>query len=1183
MPTIGNRPHNLIQGLSDFWNRFFADYEELHSLYQGVELGLAQAYLDMLSSFLNISIVETPLFNTEFFKLVLAREDRITFEEGVNPAYDRYVLPMPTSIVKADILQNKVIETTADLETGIDYEQDTTNYNFRFKIDPSGTSEKLLSETTEGSLLTYGTGSLARFYTVNDTPFTEARVGQWLVISNSLSGNNGAYYVGGVVDGQAILLQGTITLPEINNGNLRGQLLETGFLPVAGFANRSVQVAVGGSFDDSTLRALYDGASWYSTAHGVGVRKGDILRILDYAAVPVVPTDFEIAVVRHDKLYVNSLSVIPKDATGVDYVILRRPSNAVVKEEFVVFVKTGVPKPVAPATNGSISVVAGETHFTIPGISPSLFASTDKQRYITLSSSGVISWTASLDTGGGLVRTAGITNPTVRAAVNGTVTISGSTLGQDGVYVITDIPDTLSLVLSGTFLPETGLTVFLDGVTNSVTAQIRRVVSTTDVVLSLALCSPDANNGAVGWQIHDGFRVYLGHTRVIRNTLVPHMMGGNTYEGGYREMKEGVEFIVNYETGELTQIGSLAGRWAMTVPEKANVDYEWMRELVSIRTTGVLSTTPTDLAVTEAAFWAPDIRVDKYHLYNNYGYLINRFEPSSETYREFIRGVFQLYILGPVLERIESALNVVAGFPVARDDGETLISFTPAVGDEPIILKTLRLNGTVGTYEFPKGTMLRPDIVAYIPDVSATITFESFEPLTIMFMVTDYVQDPTWWDSIVIPVDLMPEESTERRTTLPILYEHVIGAEDDPRIGDPGLFIGADDEGNVPPFISLFPAKRRKMANVVMNTWLKTHMFYVSFDAAVHAILSASFVNDLRELILVAKPSDKYVYIEPSSNFIDVVQINERFAIDGTVGLTETMLYSSTLVISDEWNIGDVFHSLPPTVNAPLLISTGVGIPAPVALPAHLVAVHVSIPAGAAGFMGGFKDYTVNYITGVLTPLTVWPAGVYTVDYSRRSMMPQVAKNLTFGDTDHLIGGLDPERTHVHRLRFANGTILSASGSKFFSDANASFTAALHEGKGLLFYNTSSVGYNRIVKVLSPTQVLLWDATVPSNTGIEWSFQSEEPSDGEIYTTSGKWYLKTGSGMFRAIFEGRYVRIRNAVNPGNNGYHRINTVIAMHTVELGTSLTAESNLCWRLEGAPDQMDLVERPLEIRVY
>ena len=74
--------------------------------------------------------------------------------------------------------------------------------------------------------------------------------------------------------------------------------------------------------------------------------------------------------------------------------------------------------------------------------------------------------------------------------------------------------------------------------------------------------------------------------------------------------------------------------------------------------------------VREISFWAVDPRVDHYDLYYRFGHFFSSKKLSTEMYRMFIRGVMQLYLLGPAVQRLESALNVAAGLPVVRDDGE---------------------------------------------------------------------------------------------------------------------------------------------------------------------------------------------------------------------------------------------------------------------------------------------------------------------------------------------------------------------------------------------------------------------------------------------------------------------------------------------------------------------------------
>lgn len=1195
MPAMGNNPHTFLHGLSDFWVRFFADYDELNALYQGVEISLAQVYLDLLSSFLNVSLLECPIFNTEFFKLITLREDQVTLVEGANPDENRYVVAMPDNVAAAHILQNKVLEPTAVLESGLDYEQDNTDYVFQFRADPSGRSGLVISTTETGSLLTHGTGLFARLYTVNndEAPFASARIGQWVQITESASGNNNVFPVKDVIDPQTVLIGGTVTLPEANNGNLVVKLFETAFIAESGFANRTIDITVGGAFDDEALRATTAIQSWYFSApRGLAICKGDILRVLGSTdpvvkdALPTVPVDFPITVVRHDKLYFGPTKGLLEAVEDVEYVLLREPINSSVPEEFTTYTRQGTIKPTVNLYNALLIRSGDDTVLQLPIGSTTVFnVVTDKGRYVDLTLCGDITWMATLAADGTLTRSGGVMEtPLATAVENATLEITGSSYGQDGQYNLQTIDSETVGHIEGAFVPET-VTVKLVGVTNSGTYRIKRLIDTRNAVLDRPASCPDLSNYTIGWQIHDGYMVQLSHTRIVRGSLVAHGVVGNSYNGGYHTVQEGVEYSADYETGRITQIGRFAGQWGLSPLEMANVAYSWLRELTAVRTTGVLTTSPTTLPVREVALWAPDAKVDKYHLYNNYGQYINRFAPSSETYRSFIRGIFQLYVLGPTMQHIEAALNVIAGLPVARDDGEYLLAYD-AISDPTLKqVTTQRIDGTEYTYKFDVHVPVRTDIVNWtIGD--AQITFEAFEPLTTMFSVTDYVQDPTWWESIIIPQALLPEESSERRTTLPLLYENKLGAIDDPHIGDPGFFVGADDEGVVPPFIGTTPAKRRKMANVVMNTFLKQHMFFVSFDPSITEIVTPDFVQDLRELVLIAKPGYCLAYIEPASNFIDtLVMLDPPVQIDVTWDETDAIIIGNSLHLeSGTWPIGRVFHQGSIVAGATLLVADGVSVPAPVSVAPYLSGFHVTPPVGTVGFYGEPRDYVLDRYAGVLTPLTVWPAGTYLVDYRPLVVSPSTSKDPSLGDTDFLIGGLNPIAGHCQVEAYKDGALRNLGNEVQFDAADPIFLTGLHEGVRITVREPVGILPFGVLNVLNAYTVRIDNLELPTTPALLWSFFSREPYDGQLVSQSDGWHLRTPSGMFQHFHKEQHLQIKDAtVSAGlNNGYWRILDVFSPSEVLLSGIHVAETGLHWRLMGGGN-MGIVEQPLQIRVY
>jgi hypothetical protein len=663
---------------------------------------------------------------------------------------------------------------------------------------------------------------------------------------------------------------------------------------------------------------------------------------------------------------------------------------------------------------------------------------------------------------------------------------------------------------------------------------------------------------------------------------------GSADTGGRRAPLINQDFVVDLEGGVLTQVGRLAGTWGSA--PAALISYTWLEELHVVTTTGagVLSSTDVELTVNEVALWAPDAQVDRFNLFNNYGHLINRFEPSTEQYREFIRGVFQLYVLGPTLERIESALNVIARFPVIRDDDEVLTDFDTSDPTLQVVV-TRRPNGDTVRYEFPASLTMRDDV-----QDSANfeiLTFESFEPLSLAFIVSDSVQDPAWWTDIIIPGELMPNESLGRRRTIPVMIDNIVDPPDLARIGDPGFFVGADDEGIIPPYIATSPAKRRKMANVVMERFLQHNIFFVRFDQTLNTVLSPSFLSDLTALILVAKPAYKFLFLEPFQEFEDTMLINEPvFDIGVTVTLEDTMAVGEdTLTVqSMTYNVGDVWRFNTLVTGEALATADGATVPnsgSPISLAnTNLIGKDISGPSPLQEDV----DYTMDYKAGEVTPKTVWPAGSYTIDYRNLVITAQASKDASLGDTDYVIGGQDPEKIRVRREFFTGGSITSEGvQAKALTAPQSPFTQSLHPGQFIdILEPLSHEGRYKIVRVIGNDKAVLDDPTLATVSNVIWKFPSEEPSDGTISGGSPQRTLTTASGMFLARHVGRYVRIADAANSVNNGRHRISIVTAPYQVTLenatGVNFVAEAGLHWRMEGSQLQMDLVERPLQIAV-
>lgn len=616
--------HSLFEGLSDFWQRFFADADQLEQLYRGTATLIGQAYLDLVANVLNVSLLDTPVFNREYFRLIAIREDETRYAPGATTAEDRWTYTLPAGLRSFQSLDNKVIEPTASLQDRIDYTIEDTQT--RFLVDPTDPAH-----------------------------------------------------------------DGT---------------------PLPFYARRMVDVVFGGTIDD-TERSSWPSPSWLAQ----GVRKGDILRLLDVGP-PTDPdpsqkrvSDHLIVLVREAFLAVATGTSLT-DTAAQAYVILRKPANNTVEFEALTFV--------------------------------------------------------------------GDTAPTIRQRL----------------------------------------------VANSVRVYAKRLSDGADV-------------------------------------------------------EEGIDYSVDYERGRIYRTSA----W---LPASLNlVNYEWLVEVFPVGAPPQFSRTGTTVAtgvtarVTQIALWALDAMVDRQVLANNFGALINLYQDSSESYRALLRGIFQLYVLGPVLERIESAINVMLGLPVVRDDGEILAGVD--VTSDPLLNYVFTTRPTTLqriTYEFPKETPIREDVLE--AGNVGVLTFESFEPLTTAVTVTDYIQDPNWWHNIVIPRELFTADSgvtpsVIRRHVSPVYVPHVYNPTDGAKYGDPGLVYGADENGFIPATPTVY---RHRLAFVLMDRYLKFHTFFVKFDPLVFSTqLGARYsrvINDLNELIFSAKPAHTYLYVQPVTAFDDVVETLEE-------------------------------------------------------------------------------------------------------------------------------------------------------------------------------------------------------------------------------------------------------------------------------------------------------------------
>ncbi len=144
----------------------------------------------------------------------------------------------------------------------------------------------------------------------------------------------------------------------------------------------------------------------------------------------------------------------------------------------------------------------------------------------------------------------------------------------------------------------------------------------------------------------------------------------------------------------------------------------------------------------EVAMWAVDVATDSEMMYHHYGKLLG-VDPqeSTEKYKNFLYGLFYLYVHGPDLAMVRRGLNVALGVPLARDD-ETVLSIRKYPGSGQYFVIT-----DLNSYILPPGL---------IPTVAEGDSIAVGDEITTWVEIKDYVTDGNWWINLEIPKSLMP-------------------------------------------------------------------------------------------------------------------------------------------------------------------------------------------------------------------------------------------------------------------------------------------------------------------------------------------------------------------------------------------------------------------------------------------
>jgi hypothetical protein len=167
-----------------------------------------------------------------------------------------------------------------------------------------------------------------------------------------------------------------------------------------------------------------------------------------------------------------------------------------------------------------------------------------------------------------------------------------------------------------------------------------------------------------------------------------------------------------------------------------------IRFSTDISTAGFSTRLLPDEVTKEYALWFVDSEIDEEWIATYFGDLIGLTpEASSDTFRNFVYGLYYVYANGPALDLIRKGLNLALGIPLARGT-ETVLEIRKYLGTDQYVVVT-----DLNQYFIPYGL---PPVVAE-GDV-----LQVSDEIARWVEVKDYVNDGDWWINLQIPASIIP-------------------------------------------------------------------------------------------------------------------------------------------------------------------------------------------------------------------------------------------------------------------------------------------------------------------------------------------------------------------------------------------------------------------------------------------
>jgi len=205
-------------------------------------------------------------------------------------------------------------------------------------------------------------------------------------------------------------------------------------------------------------------------------------------------------------------------------------------------------------------------------------------------------------------------------------------------------------------------------------------------------------------------------------------------------------------------------------------------------------------AVLSVRLWAPRVEVDEAALERFWGALIDVELDSDELHRLFVDSLLWLFFQGPSQRVFSQCLNMAAGLPLVSEDA-VLVGAVLSGTDYVVSVKAWRAAGWEDqTYTFDADYNIDPRLLD--SNNFGALILRKGDVLTGFFDYRDNLNDPDWWHNAVIPADLFNAEAYRRAAT-PEREEFLITDADPDYIGDPQLYIGADEDGTINPAVRI--------------------------------------------------------------------------------------------------------------------------------------------------------------------------------------------------------------------------------------------------------------------------------------------------------------------------------------------------------------------------------------------